>query len=154
MSNVSKESSTVPESDKPKPLRILAAEDDIGVAALLEAAFSSRGHQIEVVDNAQDALTRLRAGEYDWLITDRGLKNENEDGFFLVKQMKDEGLGTKTFKTLLTGSAMLLRDLYPTDSELEKHTGIQELVGKPFRPLEFLKKVDQVRQWQEQAKLA
>jgi hypothetical protein len=63
--------------------------------------------------------------------------------------MKEQELGTNTFKTLFTGSERSLRDLYPTDEDLEKLTGIQQLIGKPFNRDQFLNQADQIRDWQK-----
>ena len=126
MSDRLTEQSTVPEPDKQKPLRILAVEDEIGVAALMEAVYS-KAHQIEVVTSADQALEKLRQNRYDMLITDKGLEGP-KDGFELVDEMNAEGLGDGIFLVMVSGSAEQITKIYPGD-QLEGK-GIHKLLGK------------------------
>lgn len=156
MTNFSSERPTSPELGKEKPLRVLIAEDDLPTANLLRIIFSSQGHPLEIVKNAQDAIQKLREAhekgeEYDLLITDKGLEGPpQEDGFFLVSRMREEELDRNTFVTMLTGSASVVRQENPGDMLAQK--GIQALFGKPFSPKEFMKIIPQVREWQAQRK--
>lgn len=140
------------EQEPQKPLKILLVEDEKGIVELMMMTLRKKG-VVDFVDNAKDALTKLKEAkekgeEYDWLIIDWHLPDPDQDGFYIAEQMQDLGLGTNTFKTLFTGSEEALRPLYPTDEDLEKLTGIQQLVGKPFKRDQFLNKADQIRTWQ------
>jgi CheY-like chemotaxis protein len=141
------------EEEPKKPLKILLVEDEAPIVEYVVTTLRKKG-AVDFVDNAEDALDKLRQAkekgeEYDWLITDWHLPVEEQTGFYLVEQMKEQELGTNTFKTLFTGSERSLRDLYPTDEDLEKLTGIQQLIGKPFNRDQFLNQADQIRDWQK-----
>lgn len=146
------EQSTVPEPDNPKPLRILAAEDEPAVKSLLEAILS-REHSIDLVTSVPDALQKLEEAhsqgiEYDLLITDRGLEGP-KDGFDLVHEMNEKGLGSNTYVVMLSGNDVQIAQDNPGNMLAEK--GIHRLVGKGQSIIGPIKEiVVQVREWQAQ----
>jgi len=59
------------EADRGPTLKVLLVEDDAQVAELVEAMLADLGHEVARADNADAALTRLRAGEpVDLMLTD------------------------------------------------------------------------------------
>ena len=151
------EQSVVPEPDSPKPLKILAVEDEERVSFLMRAFFTSLKQPFEVVTNAKDALDKLQEAHdtdspYDVLITDRGLEDPNQDGFYLVSEMSKRGIGAGIYTVMLSGSAEEIRERY-TEKELEE-IGIHDLIGK----IQFTRKSNaaelllQARNWQEKQK--
>jgi len=54
-------------------MRILIAEDDAPLASFVAKAFLAEGHDCQIADNGEEALTRLGAGAFDLLILDLNL---------------------------------------------------------------------------------
>ena len=55
------------------PTKILLVEDDINLQRVLLEAIATKGHQVEGVSNAEAALSRLAAEEFDVVVTDVNL---------------------------------------------------------------------------------
>lgn len=145
LSSRSEDDSGNSEVEPRSPLSILVAEDDSGAAALLSATL--QGHNVVMVVSAQDALEELRAASregrnYDWVITDNGLMDSDHGGFIISEAIKSEGLG-RPFVTMLTGSANEVRQSHSGDRLHQ--LGVDDLMGKPFRPSDLLRKEELVR---------
>jgi two-component system cell cycle sensor histidine kinase/response regulator CckA len=57
------------------PLRILVADDELGICSMLEVALGRRGHQVEVVSDSERFMTQATQGarRYDLLVIDESL---------------------------------------------------------------------------------
>ena len=74
-------------SAPPSQARILVVDDESMMTDLLRRYLVESGYVVSVADDGREALEKLRAQEYDLLITD--LRMPNLDGLQLLKAAKD-----------------------------------------------------------------
>lgn len=67
---------------------ILVAEDSITTRMLLTSILESAGYEVETAVDRQDALYKLRAGEYDMLVSDVEMPRMN--GFELTEKIRSD----------------------------------------------------------------
>jgi CheY-like chemotaxis protein len=67
--------------------KILVAEDDDAVRAMLEAALERDGFDVVAVSNVRDALSRIAAEDFDALLSDLHMPRAG-DGFTVVSAMR------------------------------------------------------------------
>jgi putative two-component system response regulator len=70
------------------PDRVLIADDDPGIRALLQAALTGEGYECAQAVDGRDALERLRSGSFSMLIAD--LRMPKMDGVELVRALRDD----------------------------------------------------------------
>jgi len=70
--------------------RVLIVDDDILVGESLNELLSLLGYNVEYVNNGEEAISLINAGDYDILITDYMMPGVN--GIELVKKVRDMGL--------------------------------------------------------------
>lgn len=102
--------------------RILVIDDDRSARVLLERVLVRAGHQVFLVDTAEEGLRQLNAGTFDLLITDKNLPGI--DGLELLRQARLRNPSMKAI--LMTG--------FPT-AETKSHAetlGVYSYVTKPF----------------------
>ncbi len=76
-------------------MKILSAEDDKVIREIIEESLTDAGHTVEMVEDGDLALARLReGGEYDVLITDNQMPRMR--GLVLLKTLRSDA----RFKTL------------------------------------------------------
>jgi two-component system response regulator AtoC len=103
-------------------MQILLADDERSIAVTLGDSLKDAGHSVELVDNGNTALDRLRRERYDLLITD--IRMPGKDGIELLKAAK--GLGADIEVIVITGHGTI-----PTAVEAIRH-GAYDYVLKPF----------------------
>lgn len=103
-------------------MRILVAEDDPRMAALLQRGLSEEGHVVDNADTGRKALDIASATEFDVLVFDVMLPDI--EGFELVRMLR--GTGNRTPVLLLTA-----RDTN-TDIVTGLTAGADDYVTKPF----------------------
>jgi len=69
-------------------MRILVVEDDERIAAFLERAFSSQGHQVEIAATGDDGLGLARDEAVDLVVLDLSLPGL--DGQALLRRIRQE----------------------------------------------------------------
>ena len=114
-----------------QPLRILCADDNVHVIAMLEATLQTQGYHVETALDGQHALDAIAAQPdcFDLLITD--FRMPRLDGYGLVKEARLAGY---TGKIIVFASPLdeqdkrHLRDA-PVDAIVEKPTRQKELIG-------------------------
>jgi DNA-binding NtrC family response regulator len=102
--------------------RILVIDDDRSARILLERVLVKAGHQVILVDTAEEGLRQLSGGVYDLLITDKNLPGI--DGLELLRQARQSNPTLQAI--LMTG--------FPT-AETKSHAetlGVYSYVTKPF----------------------
>ena len=67
------------EAAPPRPLRILAVDDEPTVLAATPAMLSVDGHQVETATNGRDALDKFIAAPFDLVVTDRAMPEMSGD---------------------------------------------------------------------------
>ena len=135
-SNLDREDSTVEQvvsSDSIqllKGLRVLVVDDDASVLELLRTILEDYGVLVTAVVSVEEAIALLRAnpGQYDVLLSDIGMPNE--DGYSLIRQGRalSADLGGQIPAAALTA--------YVTDEEQRKslEAGFQRHIIKPVEP--------------------
>ena len=111
--------------------RILIAEDEKRIASFLEKGLSANGFATTVAVTGTEALRLARRGEYDLLILDVGLPEQ--DGFEVLRELR--GAGSRLPIVMLTA-----RDGV-TDTVSGLEGGADDYVTKPFRFEELLARV-------------
>jgi len=112
-------------------MQILLADDERSIAVTLGDSLKDAGHSVELVDNGNTALDRLRRQRYDLLITD--IRMPGKDGIELLKAAK--GLGADIEVIVITGHGTI-----PTAVEAIRH-GAYDYVLKPFSVRELSARV-------------
>jgi CheY-like chemotaxis protein len=80
-----------PSLDLLSGVNVLVVEDDEDGRELLELVLRDQGASVRAVSTADDAISALRAGAFDILLSDIGLPNE--DGYaLLARARKSEGM--------------------------------------------------------------
>ena len=69
-------------------MKILIIEDDFKIREELKILLESEGYQVEVIDSFQNIIQDIINQEYDLLLLDINLPNEN--GFMICKEVKKQ----------------------------------------------------------------
>jgi DNA-binding NtrC family response regulator len=85
---------------KQNPTKVLIADDETSITAGLSAILSDEGYNVEVANDGQKALERLREERYGVILAD--LKMPKLDGLSLLKEMQKENLPTECI--IITGA--------------------------------------------------
>lgn len=102
--------------------RILVIDDDRSARLLLERVLVRGGHQVTLVDNAEQGLAAIGADTFDLLITDKNLPGI--DGLEVLRRARAKAPAMQAI--LITG--------FPT-AETQTHAkelGVFSYVTKPF----------------------
>jgi CheY-like chemotaxis protein len=117
--------SVVPPGISPK--RILVVDDAPLVAETIQTMLSQCGHQVETSTDGQEALSKVKSGKYDLVITDYNMPRMN--GLELAHSIKQRTAGQLVL--LLTAYAFSIAARYtpplPVDLVLEKPVSLREL---------------------------
>ena len=103
--------------------RILVAEDDDDIRALLEYLIADVGHDVETVADGREALDRYEPGVFDLMCIDLDMPHLN--GVELTRAVRS-GHGDSIPIVMLTGSATR------PDIEEAHAAGIDIMLRKPF----------------------
>ncbi len=110
---------------------LLIAEDESRIAAFIEKGFKANGLLTTVVNNAQEAILLAQSGEFNLLILDLGLPDQ--DGLAVLETLR--GQGERLPIIVLTARD----DIHTKVAGLEG--GADDYVTKPFRFEELLARV-------------
>lgn len=112
-------------------MRILLVEDDQSVSHFIAKGFRQAGHNIEVINNGKQALTRCISEQFDVAIVDRMLPGL--DGLSLVKALRAAKIDTPV---------LFLTSLGGVDDRVEGlEVGGDDYLTKPFAFSELLARV-------------
>ncbi len=114
-----------------QPLRILCADDNVHVVAMLAETLRMHGYCVETAFDGQHALTAIteKPDHFDVLITD--FRMPRLDGYGLVKELRPAGYRGKVIifaSPLSDENKQRLRDL-SVDAIVEKPGRQKELIG-------------------------
>lgn len=114
-------------------MKVLIAEDDRTSALLLERALGRAGHEPVVVQDGQEALSRLLSGGFDAVITDWMMPRM--DGIELLRRARQDVPEPPVFLmvTALTSAEARLHAL---------RAGADDYVAKPFSVRDILERLD------------
>ena len=118
------------ESDEPtdaSPLRIIYVEDDPGSQAVMRAALSKLGHEVEVVNDSKQFCETIENRTFDLVILD--LQLNGETGFELTARLREGTWGEATKDIYIVGiSALALPDGQARSLE----SGMNDYIPKPI----------------------
>lgn len=122
--------------EKLKKRSVLIVEDEAGIRELLEHGLTEQGADVETVETAEIAWSRMTTGRYDVVLCDYNLGNES--GSALIERiLKSEHAHTSRF-VLMTGELLSDEDL----SRWEKR-GVR-MLQKPFQMSELTALLEEV----------
>jgi len=104
-------------------LEILVLDDEPIVGDRLKPFLEGEGHRVEVFIDPKEALTRLKAKEFDIVLTD--VRMENIDGIQVLERVRAKSDRTKVL--MITGYATV---------ELARQAlskGVFDFIAKPFK---------------------
>jgi DNA-binding NtrC family response regulator len=104
-------------------LEILVLDDEPIVGDRLKPFLEGEGHRVEVFVDPKEALTRLKAKEFDIVLTD--VRMENIDGIQVLERVRAKSDRTKVL--MITGYATV---------ELARQAlskGVFDFIAKPFK---------------------
>ncbi len=103
-------------------MRILVVEDEVNLAAAIEAGLTAEGYEVEVANDGDDGLWRAQEGQFDAIILDILLPGMN--GYRVCATIREEGIHTPIL--MLTAK----------DGEYDEaeglDTGADDYITKPF----------------------
>lgn len=112
-------------------MRILIAEDDVGLLKSLIHIFKIHGYNVDGVSDGEDALEFASSGEYDGLVFD--IMMPKMDGITVLKTLRKKGITTPAlFLTAKTETADKVEGL---------DAGADDYVAKPFTIDELMARV-------------
>lgn len=113
-------SDRIPRKTRP---RILVVDDEASIREVLSKTLALAEYDVDVANDGQSALERLRAAEYDLLITD--LKMPGVDGLTVIREVRRSNPGMPII--IVTG--------YSTESSAIEaiNLGVSGYLTKPFR---------------------
>jgi len=114
-------------------LRILLAEDDFIAQRIVIKRFSKVGIHVDVVDNGEDALSKVQNNSYDLLMTDIGMPKL--DGLVLTQKIRamEQNLNRSRL-TIIGLSAHALEEVVQECLD----AGMDYFMSKPIDPEEIL----------------
>ena len=115
-------------------MRLLLVEDNDELAALIAAQLQSAGYGVEVRRTGADARIVLRANDYDAIVLDRGLPDE--DGMNLLREARARNEQVPV--VMLTARAAL------GDRVTGLRNGADDYITKPFEMEELLARLEAV----------
>ena len=116
------------------PLRILCADDNVHVLAMLAETLRSKGHTVDTAVDGQLALNKIAKAPtaFDLVVTDSRMPRL--DGFGLVEQARSLGYRGRVivFATVLS------------DEDRHRYTdfGVEKIIQKPARAGELIKAIE------------
>ncbi|WP_395377704.1 ATP-binding protein [Marinicella sp. W31] len=114
--------------------KILVVEDNAINQQLVIEILEKAGHQVDVLDHAEEALQRVQYDHYDVLIADYHLPDTN--GLEMILHMRSAGIKIPVI--------MVTADL-SDDVILECHSqGVAAVLGKPFKTQDLLNKLNAI----------
>jgi CheY-like chemotaxis protein len=113
-----------------RAFRVLCAEDDLSLAAMLKSALEHAGYSVQCVDDGYKALAQIAAdpASFDALITDHQMPTM--PGLALISKLRD----TPFSGTIIVHSSAL------TDAEKAAYRAlaVDEILSKPVRLSDLL----------------
>ncbi|OGN91238.1 MAG: hypothetical protein A2Z70_01800, partial [Chloroflexi bacterium RBG_13_48_17] len=92
------------EPEKVTKAKILVIDDELLVRELASRVLSEEGHEVEAVDNAEDALKRIKNKRYSRILLD--IKMPGMGGINLYKQLQEIAPSLKKRVVFITGDVM------------------------------------------------
>jgi len=94
----------VDEAEKVTGAKILVVDDEPGVQKFLKQVLTAGGHNVETVDNAEEAMERIKGGRYDLILTD--IKMPGMSGIELYKNVQKVARSLSRRVMFMTGDVI------------------------------------------------
>ena len=114
---------------------ILAVDDQLTIRSTIEAILVGAGHEITSACDGVDAMEKLRANQFDMVITDINMQNT---GLSLIPKIRR--LQGYQYVPIL----MLTTETSNYKKEKAKNTGASGWLTKPFNPTRLLTAADKL----------
>ncbi len=111
--------------------KILIVEDDLQLSKLVRDWLKLERHEVEVVNDGQEGLNRLKAYEYDLIVLD--LELPVIGGMEILREFRSTG--KKTPVLILTGRSTV------DDKEVGLDSGADDYLTKPFHAKELTARI-------------
>jgi len=92
-------------TENTKPLKILIIDDDTYLSDMYSFKFQELGYQTRVIQNADEALARLKSGDDDFDVLLLDLVMPGTDGFEFLATAREVGLLANTVVIALTNQS-------------------------------------------------
>jgi len=126
-----------PKAENKETKHILLIDDDQLVLKTIANFLRAHGYNVEPVDNAEDALNKIKQSNFSLVITDIRMPGLN--GIETIKKIREFNHAQNRVsprEIIMTGYA---------DSQIEKEAidlGIKDFIYKPFVTTEFIKTIE------------
>jgi len=114
-----------------KGYRVLVAEDNVALAAVVRYNLEQAKYTVVVVSNGREAWEQLQAGEFDLVVTDQQMPHMS--GSELCRHMRQQARLRDLPVVMLTAKGLELES-----GKLRDELGVQRLVHKPFSPRDLV----------------
>jgi DNA-binding NtrC family response regulator len=118
--------------------KLLIAEDDEALGALLEEYLASSGYQVTLVQRGDDAITAIKSQHFDIVLTD--IVMPGADGLHVLAESK--GNPNKTLVVLMTAYSGIEDAIHAVEQ------GAYDFVSKPFQLPEIRVRLDNATRYQ------
>jgi len=118
--------------------KLLIAEDDEALGALLEEYLASSGYQVTLVQRGDDAITAIKSQHFDIVLTD--IVMPGADGLHVLAESK--GNPSKTLVVLMTAYSGIEDAIHAVEQ------GAYDFVSKPFQLPEIRVRLDNAARYQ------
>jgi len=113
--------------------RILVVEDNHITATLLETLLTTAGYHVEVARDGQEALARIRTGEFQLVVSDWEMPNMS--GLALCRAIRTECLSAYVYIILLTSHGQQEERIAGLS------VGADDFIVKPFNAEELIHRI-------------
>lgn len=113
--------------------RILVADDDPLLLALVEHKLRGRGYEVETAEDGETALDRIRAAPPDLVVLDAMMPGK--DGFGVLRSMAEDPATADIPVVMLTARRQ------ESDVLTGLRLGAREYMVKPFMPEELVQRI-------------
>ncbi|MFC1939974.1 PAS domain S-box protein [Chloroflexota bacterium] len=124
------------ESKRKSKASILVVDDDPTVQKFINAVLREEGHEIEVVDNGNDAMKKLESEEYDVILLD--IKLPGMSGIEIYEQLQ------KSSKSLTKKVIFITGDVMSVDTMVFIKSSQTPYIAKPFDTEKLVKEIDRI----------
>ena len=117
-------------------VRVLVVDDEKDARDLIERALEDRGAKITLTDNSRDAIDLLERSEFDVLLADIAIPEE--DGYSLIRRIRSSKAG----KLASIPAAAVTAHARDDERRMALAAGFHMHVSKPVEPFELVRMVN------------
>lgn len=118
--------------------RVLICDDQADIRHIMELSLIVEGFDVRMIGKLDELLDELREYRPHVLVLDIMFPGRHGDGLAMCKEIKQRGLFADV-KILLCSA--IARGTKKTEDEFRQMSGADDVIFKPFEPLEFRRRV-------------